>query len=308
MKLLTASLQFVNRVLGPSRQVNMDRGPHASTKVGWAGVDVAIFFIKAEVLSRLFLDWVLDSLDSSAEPFKDTLDITTHLHGDDAKLILFIDPDKEGFGIIMEDTSALWPVTFHSSHSEITIARHKEEVIINELLANILLHSSQRIVVTGEISSQIGKSFLHEFFNTNALLLSDSRWQSKSINWATNTDSAGFDRNIRLNIALDLGGIHVRGMLCTRFDTMVFLNERIKNISKVLIWVPVSSIDTTVLIVELNSTGNGLGKSKSWCLGLDLWQFIPFILGDMLGYQRMLGSNEGEVSKVLLLKFNIFLP
>merc|ERR1711970_336692 len=114
------------------------------------------------------------------------------------------------------------------------------------------------------------------------------------------------NRNIRFNISLDLCRIHIRGMLGSRFDSMVLLNQRIKNSSKVLVGVPITSIDTTVLVIKLNSAGNGLGKSKS--RGLDLAQFVPLLLGDMFGYKRMLGANEGEVSKVFLLEFLIFLP
>merc|ERR1712038_107453 len=103
VELLTSLLQFVNAVLGPSRKVNMDRGSHTSTQVGGARVDVTILGIQAEVLARFLLDRVSNSLDTSCKSLKDTLDISTLLHGDDSELILFIDPDKEGLGIIVED-------------------------------------------------------------------------------------------------------------------------------------------------------------------------------------------------------------
>merc|ERR1712142_610572 len=50
-KLLATSLQSIKTNLGPSGKVNMDRGSHASTKIGWAGVDVTVFLVKAEVLA-----------------------------------------------------------------------------------------------------------------------------------------------------------------------------------------------------------------------------------------------------------------
>ena len=64
VKLLTPFLQFVNTVLGVSRKVNMDRSSHASSKIGGAGVDVAILSIKHEVLARLSLNTVSNSLDT----------------------------------------------------------------------------------------------------------------------------------------------------------------------------------------------------------------------------------------------------
>jgi len=66
---------------------------------------------------------------------------------------------------------------------------------------------------------------------------------------------------------------------------MVLLNDRIKDRGKVLVRIPVTSIDTTVLIVKLHSAGNGFGKGESGCLGLDLAQFVPLVSGDMLGHK-----------------------
>ena len=86
------------------------------------------------------------------------------------------------------------------------------------------------------------------------------------------------NRNIGSNVALDLGSIHVGGMLGVRRDSVVFLNDRIEHRSKVLVGIPVSSVDSAVLVVELNSTGNSLDQSEARGLGLDSLQFLPDIL------------------------------
>ena len=86
------------------------------------------------------------------QSFEYTLDITTLLHGDDSKLILFVDPDKECFGCVVEDTTALWPVTLHTSYLQVWISRHEEEVIIDQLLSDLLVHASQWVVVSGKIT------------------------------------------------------------------------------------------------------------------------------------------------------------
>jgi len=44
------------------------------------------------------------------------------LHGDDSKLILLIDPHEEGLGIIMEDTSSVWPVSVEVASSKESIS------------------------------------------------------------------------------------------------------------------------------------------------------------------------------------------
>jgi hypothetical protein len=91
-------------------------------------------------------------------------------------------------------------------------------------------------------------------------------------------------------------------------DSVIFLNKRIKNGREVLVRIPITSIDTAVLVVELNSASNGLSKGESRSLGLDVLEFIPFLLGDMLGNKGVLRADEGEISEVLLLVLFIFLP
>jgi len=46
-------------------------------------------------------------------------------------------------------------------------------------------------------------------------------------------------------------------------NSMVLLNDRIKDRGKVLVRIPVTSIDATVLVVKINSTSNGLDKGES---------------------------------------------
>merc|ERR1711949_53986 len=189
VELLTSLLQFVNAPVGPSRKVNMDRGPHTSTQVGRARVDVTILGIQAEVLSRFLLDRVSDSLDTSCKSLKDTLDISTLLHGDDSELILLIDPDEEGLSIIVEDTSALGPVSLHASNSKVSVSRDEEEVVINKLLSDLLVHASQGVVFTSKITREGGSSIHHQFLNSKTLFFCNSGGKTKSINRATNPDS-----------------------------------------------------------------------------------------------------------------------
>ena len=65
---------------------------------------------------------LLDSLSGSGESLEDGSDVSTLLHGDDTELILLIDPDEESFGIVVEDTSALWPVAVKTTGLKETIS------------------------------------------------------------------------------------------------------------------------------------------------------------------------------------------
>merc|ERR1719150_175575 len=182
VKLLATSLQSVNAGLfSPALKINVDGGPHASAKVGRAGVDVAVLLVKAEVLARLLLDRLLDGLDTLGEPGEDLLNISSLLHGDDTELILLVDPDKESLVPVVEDTTSLGPVALHTGNLQVPVARDEEEVVVNKLLTDLLVHSDQGVVVTSKIGGEVLDSIDHQLLNPNTLLPGDSRGQTKAI-------------------------------------------------------------------------------------------------------------------------------
>jgi len=288
------SLQSVNGVLGPSGEVNVDGGAHTSSQVGGARVNITEFGGDLEVLARFSLDGVLDSLDASGETLEDTLDVTALLHGNDTELILLVDPDKESFVLVVENTTALGPVTLHTSDLQVGVTRHEEEVVVDELLADGLIHTSQGVVVTSQISFQLGESVLHEGLNINTLLLGDAGGKTESLDGTADTDSAGVNWDIGFNVGGDFGGIHVRGVLEISTKTMVFADEGVENISEVNVRIFVTSIDTAMLVIEFNGASNSLGQGEARGLGDVVSQFSPFFGGDVLGSQRVGGLDFGE--------------
>ena len=105
------------------------------------------------------------------------------------------------------------------------------------------------------------------------------------------------NRDISVDVSGDLGSIHVGGVLDSSTDSMVVLDDGIEDLSEILVGVPVTSIDTTVLIVELNSTGTGLGNGEVTSLGLDVLDFVPSLLGHVLGDKGVGGLDSGEFSR-----------
>ena len=117
-ELLTPLLESRQTLLGVAGQVNHDGGPHAGTKVGGAGVDVAVLLGEGKVLAALSLDRVSDSLDATGKTGEDSLDVAALLHGDDPHLVLLVHPQQEGLGLVVEDSTALWPVALHAGSLE----------------------------------------------------------------------------------------------------------------------------------------------------------------------------------------------
>ena len=69
----------------------------------------------------------LNVLGSTAEALEDGTDVGTLLHGDDTKLILFVDPDEESLLSVVEDTSAFGPVAVQATglKETVTLPRKK---------------------------------------------------------------------------------------------------------------------------------------------------------------------------------------
>ena len=71
------------------------------------------------------------------------------------------------------------------------------------------------------------------------------------------------DGDIGVDIALDLANIHVGSVPGRGADSVVLLDKRVKDRGKVLVGVPVTGVDTAVLVVELHGAGDGLAEGEA---------------------------------------------
>merc|ERR1711981_583622 len=289
----TSVLKSWDAVLGPSGKVNVDGSSHASAKIGWARVDITELLGQLEVFAGFSLDRVLYGLDTSGQSFEYTLDITTLLHGDDSKLILFVDPDKECFGCVVEDTTASGqsrsiPATFKFGSPDMK----RKWSSTNCCLTFSSMPVS--VVVTGKIASEFWESVLHEVFNSNTLFLGDSRGQTESLDGSSDTNSDRVNWDIRANVSLDFFNVHVGDMFEASGKAMIFADEWVKDLSKVKIGVFVTSIDTAMLVIEFYCNSNSLCQSESGGLCDNSAEFVPFLFGDMLGNQGVLRFDFWE--------------
>lgn len=78
----------------------------------------------------------------------------TFLHADNSELIFFIHPNQEGFVGVVEDSSPLWPHLVDARSLQEAVSLLKQEVVFDELLACLLAHTGQRIIIAFEISGQ----------------------------------------------------------------------------------------------------------------------------------------------------------
>merc|ERR1719471_2276970 len=293
-KLLAPLLKSIDALLGVAGQVDHDGSPHAGSKVGGAGVDVAVLLGQGELLARLSLDGVPDSLDAAREAGEDSLDVAALLHGDDPHLVLLVHPQQEGLGSVVEDATTLGPVALHSRDSEVGVSRHEEEVVVNELLAHLLVHSGQGVVGAGKVAGQLGEGVLQKALNSQPLLLGDAGGQTEAIDGTSNPDTGGVDGHLSVDVALDLLDVHVGGVLGISRDAMVLLDDGVEDLGEVLVAIPVSGVDAAVLVVELDGALAARLEGAASSLGGDVLQFVPPLLGHVLGDQGVGRLDFGE--------------
>merc|ERR1719430_818128 len=155
-------------------------------------------------------------------------------------------------------------------------------------------HASERVVCASQVTLQVAKGGFHQALHLKTLLLSDARAKAKPRDASAHPYPGALDRGCGINVALDVVRVHVRGVHSVWRDAMIFLDERIKDFSKVLVAVPVSSIDATVLVVKLDRTSNCLCQSEATGCGLHTGKFVPQRLRHVLGHQRVRGLDLGE--------------
>merc|ERR1719328_736802 len=148
------------------------------------------------------------------------------------------------------------------------VSGHKEEVVVDKLLPHFLVHPSERVVGAGKVALKIAKCSLHEALHFQTLLLGNSRAQAKSRNASSNPNPSALNRSRGHDVALDVVRVHVRGVHCVGRDAMVLLNKWVEDFSEVLVAVPISSVDSTMLVVKLHCASNSLGKSEAAGFGL----------------------------------------
>ena len=71
---------------------------------------------------------------------------------------------------IIEDLVKYIYIFKKGTYLQVFVTRHEEEVVVNKLLADLLLHTGQGVVGTGQVTLQVCKCLLHQVLNTNSLV------------------------------------------------------------------------------------------------------------------------------------------
>merc|ERR1719460_494926 len=124
--------------------------------------------------------------------------------------------------------------------------------------------------------------------------LGDPGAQPEALNAPSDPDPGGLDGDIIVNVAADLGGVHVAGVGRVGADAVVLLDDGVEHLGKVLVGVSVPGIDPAVLVVKVHRTGDGLGQGEPGGGGSVAGQLVPQLLGDVLRHQGVGRLDLGE--------------
>jgi hypothetical protein len=114
-------------------------------------------------------------LASSAETVEYSFDVRSLLHRYNSELVLFVDPDKEGLVLVVEDASAVGPVSVQADGFKESISFFEQEVVINQLLSLSFCQIIQRIVGALEVTVHMGEGLTYFLFNFLPLVICNAR-------------------------------------------------------------------------------------------------------------------------------------
>ena len=104
----------------------------------------------------------------------------------------------------------------------------------------------------------------------------------------------GVDWDFGVDVSVDLGGVHVRDVLEVGGESVVLADQRVEDIGEVDVGVLVSGVDAAVLVVELDGALAARLEGAASSLGGDVLQFVPPLLGHVLGDQGVGRLDFGE--------------
>jgi len=144
-------------------EVDVDGGSETGSKVSWAVGDITEMFVVGE------LSLGLNFVGGISESRENLFDVGTLLHGNNSELILLIDPDKESLGVVVIDSSSLWPVSLESSRLKIFVSSLEKEMISDQCFSVGVRHVTERVVFTFKVTLEFSESRDDEFLDFESL-------------------------------------------------------------------------------------------------------------------------------------------
>ena len=108
-------------------------------------------------------------------------------------MVFFVYPNKEGFLIVMEDTSSLGPISVEAACLQESVPFLEKEMILDQLLLLLRLHVSKRIILSSKFTLETVTCLDDLLLNLVPLIFGDawSKWEISEV--TTDADSGTAD-------------------------------------------------------------------------------------------------------------------
>jgi len=241
-------------------EVDVDGGSETGSKVSWAVGDITEMFVVGE------LSLGLNLVGGISESRENLFDVGTLLHGNNSELILLIDPDKESLGVVVIDSSSLWPVSLETAGFKIFISTLEKEVIGNETVLLSFGHLGERVIFTLKITFEFTKSRGDEGFDLESLLSGNgsSEWVGSQV--SSNSNSSGVDHLVLVSWerwAVKLVVIHGGGVLGSDSMSVILSDNLVHEWGESIVRVVGSSVDTNTRVGPFSSGEDSLFERET---------------------------------------------
>ncbi len=163
-----------SHVCSELRQLDVNRGSKSGAQISWTRSDVSEVCVVCEA------GYLLDLGTCDSKSCENGSNISSILHRNNSKLVLFVDPNKEGLLVVVEDASAFGPVTVESASLEETITLFEEEVVRDELVSLRVTQGTQRVEGSSKLPSEAAAS-LNDFLLNGVPLLFRNPWPKREL-------------------------------------------------------------------------------------------------------------------------------
>jgi len=123
----------------------------------------------------------------------------------------------------------------------------------------------------------------------------DARWQTESFQVTTDADSRRLHWSIVWNLSSYLRRIHITGVYDVTVNTVVFLNDRIKDVGEVSIRVLIACVYATVLVLKLHSTSDCFGEGEFWVGRFVVCILFPYGWCHVFSNQTIFGFDDWKL-------------
>jgi len=263
-------------------KVDVDGGSETGSKVSWAVRDVTEMLVVGE------FSFGLNNGSGGGESLENLLDVGTLLHGNNSELILLVDPDKESLGVVVEDTSSLWPVSLETAGFKIFITTLEKEMISDELVLLSWGHLWERVIFTLKISAEFSKSGGYEGFNLESLLSGNGSTEWVSSEVSSNSNSSGVDHLVLVSRewwAVKFLVVHVGDVFIVNTMSVVLLDDLVEKWGEGVVGIVGSSVDTNTRVGPLSTGEDSLFERETIFIS-SVFACFPDIWGKALLEER----------------------